>query len=156
MLFFFVKPVSHILFVCTGNICRSPMAEGLWRTMLPGVSVASAGVSAVAGSPASAHAVAAVRAAGGDLDGFHSQPLTAALVEKADYIFTMTHGHLDIILTFFPEAADKTFLLTEFLSGPEKRSDIADPIGQGPDVYNKCRDSIHAALTSISQFLKKP
>ncbi len=100
------------------------MAESLLRKMLrsgDAIEVASAGISAAKGFPASAHAVSALRAVGADLSRFRSQPLTEALVAEADYIFAMTHGHLDVILTFFPEAAEKAFLLTEFLPGPDKR-----------------------------------
>ena len=153
-----VKPVQHILFVCTGNICRSPMAEGLFRQMTrerDDIVVSSAGVSAAAGFPASANSIAALRPLGIDLSRFRSQPLTEALVDKATYIFALTRGHLDVILTFFPEAAQKTYLLTEFLSGPEKGSDIPDPIGQGVDVYLKCRDRIQAALPSVLHFINQ-
>ncbi len=132
------------------------MAEGLLRKMIrsgDAIEAASAGISAANGFPASAHAVAALRPLGADLSHFRSQPLTEALVAEADYIFAMTHGHLDVILTFFPEASEKTFLLTEFLPGPDKRSDIPDPIGQGLDVYVKCRDRIRTALSSILKFL---
>ena len=134
------------------------MAEGMMRKMIQGrddIEVASAGVSAAAGFPASSDAVAALRPQGADLSPFRSQPLTEALVEASDYIFAMTRGHLDVILTFFPEAAEKTFLVTEFVTGPERRSDSPDPIGQGADVYIKCRNSIKAALPSILAFLNK-
>ena len=134
------------------------MAEGLFRAMIKGrgdIEVASAGVSAAAGFPASANALSAVRSAGADLSRFRSQPLTEALVEKATYIFAMTRGHLDVILTFFPEAAEKTFLVTEFQRGPERGADIPDPIGQGPEVYIRCRDRIKAALPSLLNFINQ-
>lgn len=117
--------------------------------------VASAGVSAAAGYPASSNSITALGQIGIDLTRFRSQPLTEVLVEKATYIFAMTRGHLDVILTFFPEAAEKTFLLTEFLSGPEKGSDIPDPIGQGLDVYIKCRERIKSALPSVLNFINQ-
>ena len=134
------------------------MAEGLVRKMVQNrhdIEVSSAGISAAAGFPASANAIAALRPLGADLSRFRSQPLTEALVEEADFIFAMTRGHLDVILTFFPEAAEKTFLVTEFQSGPERRSDIPDPIGQSPEVYIRCRNRIQAALPSILAFLNK-
>ena len=134
------------------------MAEALFRKLVKGrddLQVCSAGVSAATGFPASANAAAALRPMGINVSRFRSQPLTEALVEKADYIFAMTRGHMDIILTFFPEAAEKTHLLTEFQSGPEKGSDIPDPIGQGPEVYVRCRDRINAALPSLLQFINK-
>ena len=132
------------------------MAEGIFRRMVKGrndVVVASAGISAAAGYPASANSVVALRQLGIDLGRFRSQPLTEALVQKSDYIFAMTHGHLEVILTFFPEAAEKTFLLTEFQTGPERGSDIPDPIGQGLDSYVKCRERIKNALPSLLKFI---
>ena len=134
------------------------MAEALCRSMIKeneALEVASAGISAANGFPASANAVAALRPLGISLAKFRSQPLTEALVAQADYIFAMTRGHLDVILTFFPEAADKAFLVTEFLPGPQRRSDIPDPIGQGVDVYMKCRDRIKAALPSLLSYIRK-
>lgn len=134
------------------------MAEGLFRRMVKGRSdleVASAGISAAARYPASANAVVALRQLGIDLGRFRSQPLTEALVQKADYIFAMTHGHLEVILTFFPEAAEKTFLLTEFQTGPERGSDIPDPIGQGLESYVNCRERIKKALPSILNFINQ-
>ena len=134
------------------------MAEGLFRRMLRNredIRVASAGISAAPGFPASANAASALRSQGINLSAFRSQPLNEALVEKATYIFAMTRGHLDVILTFFPEAAEKTFLLTEFQRGPERGTDIPDPIGQGPEVYNRCRDRIKAALPGILDFINQ-
>ena len=134
------------------------MAEGLFRKMIKArrdLEVSSAGISAASGFPASANSIAALRPLGADLSRFRSQPLTEALVQEADYIFAMTRGHLDVVLTFFPEAADKTFLVTEFQSGPERGRDIPDPIGQGLDVYIQCRDRIKAALPSILNFINQ-
>jgi RpiB/LacA/LacB family sugar-phosphate isomerase len=132
------------------------MAEGIFRRMVKGrndLEVASAGISATAGYPASANSVIALRQLGIDLGRFRSQPLTEALVQKANYIFAMTHGHLEVILTFFPEAAEKTFLLTEFQTGPERGSDIPDPIGQGLESYVKCRERIKNALPSLLKLI---
>ena len=134
------------------------MAEALFRRMVKGrgdLEVASAGISAAARYPASANSITALRQLGIDLGRFHSQPLTEALVQKADYIFAMTHGHLEVILTFFPEAAEKTFLLTEFQAGPEKGRDIPDPIGQGLESYINCRDRIKNALPSLLNFINQ-
>jgi RpiB/LacA/LacB family sugar-phosphate isomerase len=134
------------------------MAEALFRRLVKGRSdfeVASAGISAAARYPASANSVVALRQLGIDLGRFRSQPLTEALVRKADYIFAMTRGHLEVILTFFPEAAEKTFLLTEFQTGPERGSDIPDPIGQGLESYIKCRERIKNALPSLLNFINQ-
>ena len=130
------------------------MAEALFRRLIKkgdGIEAASAGVSAAHGFPASSNAAAALKPLGISMAGFCSQPLTEALIEKSDFLFAMTQSHLDIILTFFPDAANKTCLLTEF-SG---KADIPDPIGQDFNTYVKCRDQINAALPSVLDFVKK-
>ena len=117
--------------------------------------VASAGTNAVEGLPASTHAALAVQSEGACLKKFRSQPLTGELAGRADAIFVMTQMHRDLILAFFPEAAEKTYLLTQFQEGAERGKDIPDPIGQGPAVYARCRDKIRAALPSVYDFIRK-
>src|SRR5437764_11797047 len=110
--------MKTILFVWTGNICRSPMAEGLFRHAVrergEDYRVLSAGVGAVDGQPPSPHAVRALKELGIDISRQRSRMLTSDLVEAADYIFGMTHGHVDAVMLLFPQAAEKTFLLREF------------------------------------------
>ncbi|MGN6385378.1 MAG: low molecular weight protein arginine phosphatase, partial [Verrucomicrobiota bacterium] len=131
--------MKTILFVCTGNVCRSPMAEGLLRHALKGrgdYRIVSAGVGAIDGQPPSAHGVRALRELNIDISRLRSRMLTGELVQQADYIFGMTHGHVDAITLLYPQAADKTFVLREFdetLDTYEK--DIADPIGGSYEVY---------------------
>ncbi len=148
---------KHILFICTGNICRSPMAEGLFREMTRtrgDITVSSAGVGAVRGQPPSTHAVTVLRPLGIDISRIRSRPLTGALVEEATVIFAMTRGHLDMILTFFPEAAEKTYLLSEFQPDTHVRTtDIPDPIGGSLETYAACRNRIQAALPSVLHFI---
>lgn len=149
--------MKTILFVCTGNICRSPMAEGLFRHIVRGrneFKVGSAGVGAVDGYPPSVHAVTALKELGVDIAPQRSRMLTARLVDEADYIFGMTHGHVDAILMLYPQAAEKTFLLREFdetLESYEK--DISDPIGGSYMVYANCRDQIEQGIASILNFI---
>ena len=103
--------MKRILFVCTGNICRSPMAEGLFRHVIrgrKGFDVLSAGVGAVDGMPPSENAVRAMRALGIDISHQRSHALSPDLVAKADYIFGMTHSHVDAITLLYPHAAEKT------------------------------------------------
>src|SRR5688572_6685099 len=98
--------MKTILFVCTGNICRSPMAEGLFRHATRGrgdFRVTSAGVGAVEGLPPSEHAVYALLELGIDISKQRSRMLTPELVDEADYIFGMTHSHVDTILILFPQ-----------------------------------------------------
>ena len=149
--------MKTILFVCTGNVCRSPMAEGLFRHAARGrgdFCVLSAGVGAIEGQPPSAYAVQALKELGIDISQQRSRMLTADVVNQADYIFGMTHGHVDAINLLYPQAAEKTFLLREFdetLDVFEK--DISDPIGGSYEVYLDCRDQIEQGIASLLKFI---
>ena len=149
--------MKTILFVCTGNICRSPMAEGLFKHAMRGrgsFRVISAGVGAVDGQRASDHAVRALRALGLDISGHRSRHLTAEAVAQADYIFGMTHSHVDAILLLYPQAAEKTFLLREFDDTLDAyENDISDPIGGSYEVYCNCRDQIEQGIASMLKFI---
>ncbi len=151
--------VKNVLFVCTGNICRSPIAEGLFRALLGNrkdIEVGSAGVHAVHGQPPSDHAVAVCAEEGVDIRGLRSQPLTSALAERATHIFAMTGAHVEAIQMLFPEAADKTFLLREFEQpGETCWRDVPDPIGLGRDVYISCAETIKNALPSVLAFVEE-
>ncbi|HEY6227002.1 MAG TPA: ribose 5-phosphate isomerase B, partial [Verrucomicrobiae bacterium] len=153
------RRMKTVLFVCTGNVCRSPMAEGLFRHAVRGrgdYRVLSAGVGAVDGQPPSAHAVTALRELNIDIGRQRSRMLTSELVNQADYIFGMTHGHVDAVMLLYPQAAEKTFLLREFddtLDPFEK--DISDPIGGSYEVYLACRDQIEQGLVSLLNFIEQ-
>jgi len=151
--------MKTILFICTGNVCRSPMAEGLFRHLVRGrgpYKVLSAGLGAMNGQPPSNHAIQAVKELGIDISGQRSRMLTPELVDEADYIFGMTHSHVDTIMMLYPLAAEKTFLLREFdetLDMFEK--DITDPIGGSYQVYLNCRDQIEQGIASLLRFLEQ-
>jgi len=151
--------MKTILFVCTGNVCRSPMAEGLFQHAVrdrKDFQVLSAGVGAVEGQPPSIHAVRALRELGIDISNVRSHTLTRELVEQADYIFGMTHSHVDSINALFPQAVEKTFLLREFdetLDDFEK--DIGDPIGGSYETYAYCRDQIEQGILSMLKFMEQ-
>ena len=151
--------MKTILFVCTGNVCRSPMAEGLFRHAVRGrgsYRVLSAGLGAMEGQPPSHHAVQAVRELGIDISNQRSRMLTPELVQAADFIFGMTHSHIDTVALLYPQAAEKTFLAREFdetLDWYEK--DICDPIGGSFEVYASCRDQIEQGIASILRFLDR-
>ena len=149
--------MRKILFICTGNVCRSPMADGLLKHMLRGrndIQVASAGLGALDGLKATDSAVEAMAEFGIDISSHVSQSLNGDLVRQADFIFTMTRQQQDTIQTLYPSAAEKTFLVREFeeLCTIENK-DIADPIGQPIDVYRRTRDQIRDALPSLIVFI---
>ncbi|MBK7999409.1 MAG: ribose 5-phosphate isomerase B [Verrucomicrobia bacterium] len=151
--------MKTILFVCTGNICRSPMAEGIFRHAVKGrgdYEVYSAGVGAIDGLPPSEHAVRAVRELGIDISRQRSRMLTAELVRRADFIFGMTHSHVDAIMLLYPQAAEKTFLLREFDDTLDSfENDISDPIGGSLEVYQNCRDQIEQGIASMLRFIEQ-
>lgn len=142
-----------VLFVCTGNTCRSPMAELLMRQNLAkclkcaadelekrGVSVISAGIAAAPGCPPTSEAVQVMREYGLDLSRHEAQPLTEKLARDADLILAMTHSHMQSIVERWPSAAERTCLLL-----PE-RSDVVDPIGQPVGAYRHCAAEIASAV----------
>jgi protein-tyrosine-phosphatase len=131
-----------ILFVCTGNTCRSPMAEGALRSLLEKqraekFDVASAGTMGASGYPATSYAIEAAKIWDADISRHESQPLTKALIERADLIFGMAEEHVTAVLRLSREAKDKTFLFTNFPEGGRFGEGIDDPIGQSLDRYNQ-------------------
>src|SRR5512136_1125372 len=152
--------MKTILFVCTGNVCRSPMAEGIFHQATQerrgAYQVLSAGLGAAEGQPPSPFAVQAVKELGIDISGMRSRTLTPELVQQADYIFGMTHNHVDTVMLLHPQAAERTFLLRDFdetLDLFEK--DISDPIGGSYDVYLTCRDQIEQGIVSLLRFIEQ-
>ncbi len=135
------------------------MAEGFFRRLLGNrkdIEVASAGVHAVRGQPASLHAVEVCERDGVDIRGLRSQPLTATLVERATHIFAMTGAHLETIHLLFPHGAEKAFLLREFEEpGMTVWRDVPDPIGCNRDVYSACAATIKNALPTVLAFVEQ-
>ncbi|MFH2071273.1 MAG: low molecular weight phosphatase family protein [Actinomycetota bacterium] len=132
----------RVLFVCTGNLCRSPMAEVLARARFEGEGVVfeSAGVRAVRGAPATPTAAAACREVGVSLRGHRARQLDRDLAESAARIYVMTEDHRSAVLRIAPGIEDRVALLR-----PDG-ADIADPYGAAIEVYRAARDEITAAL----------
>jgi protein-tyrosine-phosphatase len=134
-----------ILFVCTGNICRSPMAEGLLRQRLAKAGlatehrVASAGVWALDGRPASEHAVAVMAAQGIDITGHIAHTVTAEDMARASLILVMSRDHKQVLLNTWPQYAWKVHRLSEMTG---KKRDVRDPYGQPTAAYRTAAEVI--------------
>jgi tRNA threonylcarbamoyl adenosine modification protein (Sua5/YciO/YrdC/YwlC family) len=149
-----------VLLVCTGNTCRSPMAEVMCRKMIAdrlgcaenelgehGVMTMSAGLSAMMGARPSQEAVDVMASTGLRLADHGSQPLTTQLVRHADIIWTMTRSHRQAIISQWPEAASRTSVLAL------DQTDVADPIGGPLDYYQQCAEQIKKFLAQRVQEL---
>ncbi|MEM7698225.1 MAG: low molecular weight protein arginine phosphatase [Verrucomicrobiota bacterium] len=145
---------ARVLFLCTGNVCRSPMAEGMFRDLVArsgkeGIEVASAGLSAMEGLDPSENSIKAMGEETVDISHQRSQQLTPEMVEGATHIFGMGIGHVEAIRSYFPEASEKTFVLRELIVDEGLDLEVPDPIGGDLDEYRITRNLIKEAMPSI-------
>jgi protein-tyrosine phosphatase len=145
-----------VLFVCSGNSCRSPMAEGLLKIKLPKaledrVIVQSAGTLGINGSPATEYAITAAGEYGADIARHLSQGVTEELSAMADVIFVMSREHRTFFEHYMPDIRENVFLLKTFDTDPEDVQDdsIPDPVGHNLDVYMTCCETIDHELNRI-------
>lgn len=154
----------NILFVCTGNTCRSSMAEGIFKEMLKKnnqkhIKVSSAGISATEGQPANLKAIKVLEEKGIDISLHRSKQINDDMIKRSDLILTMTDIHKKIIKKYFPNSINKIFTLKEYAYkiNDEKmdrnNSDIADPYGMDYIVYEQSMMEIDAEIEKIARKL---
>lgn len=148
----------NVLFVCTGNMCRSPFGEYCLEDRLekippasrPEVTIGSAGTMASDGNPAAADAVAHAAEFGLDLDLHRARQLSEELLEEADLVLVMDRSHERMISTFWPRHREKVRYMTEYdPKGRGRRKDVADPYGGSARGYRKCFQLIERCVEGL-------
>ena len=156
--------IRNILFVCTGNTCRSPMAAALLRQLLKEgngdasfLRISSAGLYASPGAPASPEAVEVLRNYGVDLSVHLARELEREELAAADLILTMTNAQKKQLIKLYPAVKDRVFVLREYVSGRDAGDgfefDLPDPFGQPVEVYRRCAAVLEQDLRKLIELL---
>ena len=150
---------KRVLFVCTGNTCRSPMAEGIFRKASKDnallVSLGSAGVAAYDGDRISPETADELKRRDATLNDFRSRSVTKQMLEGATHVFAMTESHLYTLTRSFPDYADKCYLVCDFLEiNGEEGLDVPDPIGMGVRAYQQVGEVFEHAIPSLIDFIE--
>ncbi|MBW1840606.1 MAG: low molecular weight protein arginine phosphatase [Deltaproteobacteria bacterium] len=152
------KQIANILFVCWGNICRSPFAGALFTKLSAqnsrkDLSGDSAGLFALHGNSATHMAQKVAAEYGVDLTRHAAKPVSRPLVDRSDLIIVMTKSHRDTLSEVYPEAAEKTRLMKHFARFGSKNRGIADPYGLNYEAYRFCFLDIEDAVIGLIDFL---
>jgi len=151
---------KKVLFICTANVCRSPMAERLFAQaiekspMAGKVSAYSAGISAMDGDKASQNSIEACEELALDISDHRSSGLTRTSLQEAAAVFCMTESHRALLNMYFelPQGYP-VYLMREFVEGGSK--ELPDPFGQDIEVYRECRDHMVEAIPSLVDWVDK-
>jgi len=147
-----------VLFVCTGNSCRSVMAQGLLKKILKeknrdDVEVLSAGVLAIEGTGVTPQTRELLAQEGINVSAHRAQRLTRQMVDASDFILVMSRGQEEAVMALAPEAKNRLFLLKEFAKISDENMDIDDPIGRGHDFYSRTLYVIRQAVERVAQVI---
>jgi protein-tyrosine phosphatase len=141
---------SKVIILCHANVCRSPMAEALFKRAYPTISVSSAGFDAESGQSAAPFSVSAMRELGIDIGGHRARQISRELLSEADLILTMSRDQVADLHRLFPLAHGKVFRIGYFLD-----SDIEDPIGSDLEAFCTCRDLLRISIDRWSKYMGK-
>ena len=150
--------IRNILFVCAGNICRSPMAEWqlkalLWEKSITGMQVSSAGLIALPGNSASFNAVRVARENSISLEEHKARPITAELIDNADLVLVMESHQGHELIVDHPQASEKILLLRHFARHGSRERGISDPYGRNLEAYRFCFEDIKECVESLHEWL---